>query len=1046
MCGITNAFICGTNESCFSSNQRRVLALYCDQLMTHHDQKSSPWPVLAVVTALLLAGTGPAFGAGMQQLVGHMPAAARQLQPIGRLAATNELHLGIGVALRDPAGLDRFLAEVYDPASPIYHQYLTPAEFTARFCATEADYAAVKNFALASGFTITGTHGNRLLLDVTARAGDVERAFHLHLQRYQHPTEAREFFAPDVEPSVDAALAVVDIQGLSDYVRPHPKVHKLDPKLAVSKGGSAPDQSGSYFGNDFRNAYVPGTTLTGAGQSVGLFELDGYYANDIAAYASQAGNGRTNIVVMPVMIGSTNWSVGVNGGDGEVSLDIEMAMAIAPGLSKIFVYEADSTSYINTMLSAMLAASNTVRNLSCSWGWGGGPSTTTDSIFKLMAAAGQSFFNASGDSCAFTVGASSVNGVDNTSLANAPSSCPYITQVGATTLTNGAGGAYVAENVWNWGNTIGSQWNGTGSSGGVSSYYPIPSWQTNISMTANLGSTNQRNIPDVALTGDNIYVISGGSAQGSGGNGGTSCAAPLWAGFLALVNQQAAQAGGSSPGLINPAIYAIAKGANPQYSYAACFHEVIYGNNYWSSSRSQYAAVAGYDLCTGLGTPTGTNLINALAGAADPLGVTPLAGFTASGLAGGPFSGTPQSLTLTNTSASSLTWSLINTSAWLTVSSAGGTLAADTQFSVTASLSTVANSLVAGNYAASVLFSNQTTHVAHPRQFSLQVLSSLTVSPASGFTASGLVGGNFSVTSQSYGLTNLGTVALNWGIVNTSLWLTASPAGGTLAGGAHTNFAISLSASAYTLPAAVYAANVLVTNQNLVSSSLSFTLEVGQSVVQNGGFETGDFTGWTQSGNTDYTLVTSTSPFVHSGTYGAELGPSSTLGYLSQTVTTFPGENYLLSFWLYNSGAGSGSSSGTHYEQFQASWNGANVYAITNPPALAWTSLQFIVTAGGANPVLQFGFRNDRYYFGLDDVSLTPIPEPSFTALARTANQLALTWNTLPGLLYVVQYKTNLTQTNWIGLFTNSAAAGTVSFTNVIGTDPHRFYRIWQLP
>jgi len=1001
--------------------------------------------VLAAASALLLlAGNTPAFGAGTKQLSGHVPAASKQLQPIGEVAAGTQLHLGIGVALRDPAGLDQFLAEVYDPASPNYHHYLTPAEFTARFCATEADYAAVRSFALTNGFTITGAHGDRLLLDVTARAADVEQAFHLHLQRFQHPTETREFFAPDVEPSVDAALAMVDIQGLSDYARPHSKMHKLDPKLSVAKGGSAPDGSGAYFGDDFRKAYVPGTALTGTGQSVGLFEFDGYYPADIAAYALQTGGGRSSIQVLPVMIGNTNWNVGDQGGEGEVALDIEMAMAIAPGLSKILVYEADSTSYINTMLDAMLAGSNTVKNLSCSWGWGGGPATTTDSIFKLMASAGQSFFNASGDSCAFTVGAGSYNGVDNPNTPNAPSSCPYITQVGATTLTNGASGAYVVESVWNWNNEYpGQGWDGVGSSGGVSSYYPIPSWQTGISMAANQGSTSQRNIPDVALTGDNIYTISGGYTppQGSGGTGGTSCAAPLWAGFLALVNQQAAsQVGGSPAGFINPAIYAIAKGSNSLYSYAACFHDVKLGNNYWSSSPSQYAAVSGYDLCAGLGTPTGTNLIKALSMVVvlEPLAITATNGFAASGVAGGPFSGGSQTLALTNTGSSSLTWSLINTSAWLAVSSAGGTLAGNSRTNVTVSLAAVANTLAVGTYSASVLFSNQTTQVAQSRQFSLTVLSPLVISPASGFTAYGGVGGNFSATSQTYVLTNLGTAALNWGLVNTSLWLSVSSSAGSVAGGAYSTFTASLTSAAYNLPAGVYAASVLVTNLGVVSANLSFSLQVGQTVVQNGGFEAGDFTGWTQNGGGDSVTVTASSPYVHAGAFGAELGASS-LSYLSQTLATVPGQAYAVSFWLTDADGG-------NPEIFQANWGSMTIYALTNPAAaFGWTNFMTILTATSTNTVLQFGSENGPSYFGLDDVSVTPIAKPTCTAVVKGTNYLAWTYYTVPGVAYEVQYKTNLLQPNWIPLATNTATASTASFTNVLGATP-KFFRIEQLP
>jgi kumamolisin len=104
-----------------------------------------------LLATFLAAGMCPAFGAGAKSLPGHVPAAVRQLKPNGGLPGTTELRLAIGVPLRDPAGLNQFLGELYNPASPNYHRYLTPDEFTARFAATEADYAAVKRFALAAG-------------------------------------------------------------------------------------------------------------------------------------------------------------------------------------------------------------------------------------------------------------------------------------------------------------------------------------------------------------------------------------------------------------------------------------------------------------------------------------------------------------------------------------------------------------------------------------------------------------------------------------------------------------------------------------------------------------------------------------------------------------------------------------------------------------------------------------------------------------------------------------------------------------------------------
>jgi uncharacterized repeat protein (TIGR01451 family) len=214
-----------------------------------------------------------------------------------------------------------------------------------------------------------------------------------------------------------------------------------------------------------------------------------------------------------------------------------------------------------------------------------------------MAVQGQSFFTASGDSDAYLPGE-----VDNPYGFGTPAASPYLTSVGGTTLTmSGSGAAWSSERVWNWGG-------GIGSSGGYSSYYPIPVWQTNVSMTANQGSPTTRNFPDVALTADDVLVIADGGAQYVG-VGGTSVAAPLWAGFTALVNQQAVLNGKPLVGFLNPALYIIAKGPD----YTNCFHDITTGNNTWSGSPNLYYAVTNYDLCTGLGTPRGTNLINTLA-------------------------------------------------------------------------------------------------------------------------------------------------------------------------------------------------------------------------------------------------------------------------------------------------------------------------------------------------------------------------------------------------------------------------------------------------
>jgi uncharacterized repeat protein (TIGR01451 family) len=563
--------------------------------------------LLILGAALVLSGV-PVFSShaadsSMKTLRGHVPMVVSQLKAKGRLASASTLNLAIGLPLRNEEALTNLLQQIYDPSSPNYHHYLTPEEFTAQFGPTKEQYQEVVNFARVNGLTVTATHPNRMILDVSGKSGDVEKAFHVTLRTYRHPTENRDFFAPDTEPTVPAILPIQDISGLDNFRAPHPRLRPRP--VNVSPNGSqnvAPSAGsglgGSYIGDDFRRAYVPGTTLNGSGQTIALVQFDGYFASDIAAYESVAG--RTNIPLQNVLLDGFSGNPGFN--NDEVCLDIEMVISMAPALAKVIVYEGDPFNFHPNDVLNRIATDDSARQISCSWGWTGGPTSTTDQIFQQMALQGQSFFVSSGDSDAYQAGA-----VDNPFNFGTPADSPYVTSVGGTTLTmSGAGVSYASETVWNWGVEFGPNYDGIGSSGGTSSIYPIPSWQTNVNVVTSHGSATARNFPDVALTGDNVFVISSGGSQGI--FGGTSCASPLWAGYTALMNQQATNNSHAPVGFINPAIYAIANSPN----YLNCFHDITTGNNEWSGSPTLFVATNNYDLCTGLGTPNGTNLINAL--------------------------------------------------------------------------------------------------------------------------------------------------------------------------------------------------------------------------------------------------------------------------------------------------------------------------------------------------------------------------------------------------------------------------------------------------
>lgn len=630
------------------------------------------------------------------------------------------LRLAISLPLRNQAALGNLVQNLYDPASADYHHYLTPAQFTEKFGPTKQDYDAVVQFATRNGFKIAARHDSRMLLDVNATVADVERTFQVTMRHYQHPTESRHFYAPDAAPSIDENLPIQDVAGLENFSEAHSMLRAKpvrvgDAAKPVSASGSGAD--GYYLGYDFRRAYAPGVNLTGAGQTVGVLEMDGYLASDISSYETLAGLPNVTLTNIDV----TNFSGPPGDGVFEVTLDIDMAIAMAPGLSEVAVFQAGGNTSIAGFedIFESMAASNTIKQFSSSWGFTGvtDPDTNIDFYLLKMASQGQSFFQASGDGDAW------INPIW------VPADSTNLVSVGGTELVmTGTGASYASESVWNAGSKgSGNGWpaNETvpgnhhaqndyvGSAGGVSTVYGIPPWQTNAINSTNKGSSTFRNIPDVALTGDKIIVVVSNVQYELSG---TSCAAPLWAGFTALVNQQAAAGGSPTVGWLNPAFYALGRSTN----YTNVFHDTTSGNNTNQYSTNLFSAVPGYDLCTGWGTPNGAAMINALS--PEPLVVTPISGFAATGPYGGPFSVTNQTFVLTNAAPSPLVWVVVNTNSWLAVSSLGGTLlSGGPATNVSVSLGAGADSLAAGTYSGTVLFSNVNDTTTQGRPFSLTI-------------------------------------------------------------------------------------------------------------------------------------------------------------------------------------------------------------------------------------------------------------------------------------------------------------------------------------
>jgi kumamolisin len=499
---------------------------------------------------------------------------------VGRLPATQSMRLVFVLAHRNQVELENFLQELYDPYSPSYRKFLTVEEFTVKFGPSQEDYDSVIHFAEANDLTVVGTARNRMNLDVSGSVASIEKALHVNMGVYQHPTENRTFYAPDREPTMDLAVPLWRIAGLDNYSIPRPLVRVRSNATSKATTGSCPSQS--FCGSDMRAAYYGGTTLTGAGQSVGLFEFVGTDLTDLNTYYKNAKQ-TNNVPITLLSTDGTTTSCLASAGcdDTEQTLDMTQALGMAPGLSSLVMYVGSTDSAI---FNAMATAKPLNAQLSSSWAWLPVDPITDNPYFEEFAAQGQNLFDAAGDSGKWTASTEFVW----------PADSAFLTTVGGTDLETGsAGGPWSSETAWADGG------------GGISTNkLEIPSWQVTAAAGCADCSQTYRNGPDVSANANyTFYVCADQTTCTANVYGGTSFAAPMWAGYLALANQQAVSNGQSTLGFINPTLYTIGLGS----SYDSDFHDITSGSN-------GYPATVGYDLATGWGSPNGSALINALAG------------------------------------------------------------------------------------------------------------------------------------------------------------------------------------------------------------------------------------------------------------------------------------------------------------------------------------------------------------------------------------------------------------------------------------------------
>ena len=598
---------------------------------------------LLTPAAALMSATGAQAAvqsAAAVPLAGSTSPALAYSHRVGALPGTRQLSVAVTLKLRDTAQLSAFINAASTPGTAAYGHYLTAAQFAAEYAPTTAQVATVSAFLRGKGLTVARVSGNRESLDVTGSVSKLQSAFDTTEGTYLDPYSHRQFYANDhavVLPSSIASL-VASVAGMDDHtVRAPELVRKANVSSHSTPSGVSPSQIDTAY-------RINQTGENGAGETVALWEFDGYNSSDLSTYNSQYG--LSGPAATTVSVDSADYDSSPGQGEGEVELDSEVVRAVAPQATQL-VYEAPNSDQGEIDIANAIVSADKVSVISISWGsceQDTTPSvmTAVNNTFEQAAAEGISIYSAAGDSgsrdCTGSTSGSGVKAVDF------PGSSVYDTSVGGTTLTMGSGGSYSSESAWSDGG------------GGVSTLYARPSWQT--------GSGSYRTVPDVASNADpnsGYAIYTGGSWEQIGG---TSAAAPLWSGFTALYNEKAAAASKANLGFADPAIYQVGAGSG----YASAMHDVTTGAN------QDYSAGPGYDEVTGWGSPVADGLMTALLGSGSTTGSSDTVTVTNPGSESGTVGSAASVQIAASDSASgqTLTYSATGLPAGLSINSATG--------------------------------------------------------------------------------------------------------------------------------------------------------------------------------------------------------------------------------------------------------------------------------------------------------------------------------------------------------------------------------------
>ncbi len=458
-------------------------------------------------------------------------------------------------------------------------RHLSHAEFASQYGADPAHVERLRQFAREYGLEVLERDDaiQRRTVTLAGTAAAMEKAFSVQLRRFDHPDGTYRGRIGTIHMPKEYAPLVSGVFGLDDrpVVRPHLRFRAMNSVLSPHAVQL------SYTAQQVAAAYSFPSDGTGAGQTIGILEFGGgFRTNDIRDYFASLGLNPPSVTAVLVDNAINNPST-AQSADGEVMLDIEVAGTVAPGAS-IVVYFAPNTErgFQDALSTAVHDQVHRPSIISISWGgpeagWAAQSMTNFDQVAQEAALLGITIPVATGDS-------GSSDGIDDGKThVDFPASSPHVLATGGTRLvvTNGA---IQSETVWN----DGAQGGATG--GGFSTEFAQPSWQSKL--VSNAG----RGIPDVAGNADpqtGYEVLIDGQKFIIGG---TSAVAPLWAGLVALLNQKLNR----RLGFLNPALYSLGQ--------TKAFRDIVTGNN------GAYSATAGWDPCTGQGSPDGTVLLSAM--------------------------------------------------------------------------------------------------------------------------------------------------------------------------------------------------------------------------------------------------------------------------------------------------------------------------------------------------------------------------------------------------------------------------------------------------